>query len=356
MRLVDATSVQWRKWYAQCDPRTVYQDPLWLEMIEQAYPRLPIHRLACVTDQDAPLWLLPLVEIKPIGKRIPMLISLPFANYGGFINSLQEGSAADPGRNAQAGDECRSAMLRQFLQSGSAGLMEIRQMEKPDAEFHVDDTYTHFELHLPDHPDRLWKLISGNARTGVRKAEKEEVRVFFDPPDKNRIFTELNEKNATFHGTPVHSQKWFHLLMDLFGGEARIAVAQYRDRNVGAALILIQGKRAILHSLTPDPDFRHLCVSDKLVWECMKFVTLQNAGAVFDFGRTRPDNGQLFFKRKWGGVEKPIYYTYLLKKNFQMPRFHPERPVFRVAGKIWRHLPSPVTRFIGPYLRVRIPS
>ena len=76
----------------------------------------------------------------------------------------------------------------------------------------------------------------------------------------------------------------------------------------------------------------------------------------FDFGRTRADSGKRFFKRKWGAVEKPLNYYYLMKPGHVMPRILPENPAFSPAIVLWRHLPRWVHRSVGPLVRVRIPT
>lgn len=355
MKLKHLTSKQWREYLSQCNIGHIYNDPRWLDLIEAVYPGLNILRLVCTTDSDDPMWLLPLVEIKPIGKRKSILISLPFANYGGFILPSCVTSAEMekiPGFN-----ERQLLLIEEFIKSTRADIIEIREMDKPGSGAAVHTFYQRFEILLPEDPEIIWdSVLSGNARTSVRKADREGISVSFDKPDRFDVFQKLNAKNAAFHGTPVHSGKWFTTLFRLFPGETHIAIARYKNQDIGAALVLCYGNRAMLHSLTPDPKFRHLPVSDKIVWECLKFVIVGKSVEIFDFGRTRPNEGQLFFKRKWGGEAKPIYYCYFNKSGASVPEMDTEKPMYATAVRIWRCLPLFLTRLIGPFFRIRIPS
>ena len=356
MSLIILTKEQWFEQIKNCHIRNFYQDPRWLTLIETVYPRLKIHYLGCFDLSGNVKWLLPLVEVKPLGKVRPMLISLPYANYGGFLFPNKDHHDRHDDESIALDDNDLSALQTAF-QSFNASIIEIREMVPPLFEANVYDAYQRFEIHLPDTPEVLWEqVISGNARTSVRKADNASVETVINPKDGVTIFSTLNEKNAAFHGTPLHSKKWYKTMYHLFEQEICIIAAKHQDQFVGAGFMLIYGNRAILHALTPDPKFRQLYVSDKLVWACLKYLVENKKAKIFDFGRTRPDKGQIFFKQKWGGKACPIYYTYLLKPGAKIPQFQPTSPVFFMATKIWQRLPLPLTRIIGPFLRVRISS
>ncbi len=350
MNLIPATKSEWKEYFATCSASSIYQDPRWLELIETIYPGLTTHRLACLDDTKDLAWLLPLVGIKPLGSFKPMLISVPFGNYGGFIFPGQvdrpiylKDLDPDP--------------LKSFFSDHRADALEIREIQKPLHEFPFDDQFKRFELSLTEPLDVLWNsVITGNARTGVRKADKNAVKIHFDHPRSLEIFKRIYEKNAAFHGTPIHKSGWFDTIKTLFHEETHILLAEHENQFVGAALIFLYRGNAILNSLATDPKSRNIPVSDKLVWESIRLMKEKYSAEAYDFGRTRPDPGQLFFKRKWGGVESPIYYSYLLKTGRKAPRILPDNPKFKMGIKLWKILPMFMTRRIGPILRPRIPT
>jgi hypothetical protein len=339
---------EWRKLCGETGYGSIYQDPRWLELIEQVYPRLRLHRLACVDDSQELVWLLPLVEIKAIGKLRPMLISVPFGNYGGFLYKKDPSSFSE---------EQFQLPLNEFFSETRAFALEIRELESPLQGFESGGDFVRFELTLPGTVEQMWKeTITGNARTSVRKADKLGVHVSFREESQLDIFQELNEQHAAYHGTPIHKRSWYPTLVEKFGKQAEIITGSVQGAPVGALMVLYHEEKAILHAAINDVNYRHIPVMDKLLWAFFEKTIKSGKVTSFDFGRTRADSGKRFFKRKWGAVEKPLNYYYLMKPGHVVPRILPENPAFAPAIALWRHLPRWVHRSVGPLVRVRIPT
>jgi hypothetical protein len=133
-------------------------------------------------------------------------------------------------------------------------------------------------------------------------------------------------------------------------------IGSVRGTPIGALMVLYHQEKAILHAAISDTNYRHIPVMDKLLWVFFEKTIASGRAKNFDFGRTRADSGKRFFKRKWGAVEKPLNYYYLVKPGHVVPRILPENPAFSPAIVIWRHLPRWVHRTLGPLVRVRIPT
>ena len=52
----------------------------------------------------------------------------------------------------------------------------------------------------------------------------------------------------------------------------------------------------------------------------------------------------------WGFEPQPLYYEYYLVKGKEVPDISPLNPKYEVFINIWRRLPLPVTKFIGPHI------
>jgi len=324
----------------------IYLDPRWLHIIEKIYPGLPIWRL--MFDAEKGSSFLPLVGISPLFKGYTMGISLPFGNYGGF---LYENSTSKP----QTGEV--QEVLDTFAGEVNLAMVEIRHLEKPEPFSLVDDRFKRFVITFPPTVDELWqKQLTGNARTSVRKAERMGVNVCWQHPHALEIFQSLNEKNAAWHGTPLHHHRWYPNIVESFGQQCEIVVALIDEKPVGALFLLYHGSMTILHAAVTDNAYRKIPITDKMLWESFVQLLNQKQMKLFDFGRTRPVNGKLFFKRKWGGVEQPLYYTYVMHGHVKIPESLPENPRFQVAQQIWRLLPLSVQRHLGPIFRKRIPT
>ncbi|MBN2283472.1 MAG: GNAT family N-acetyltransferase [Deltaproteobacteria bacterium] len=348
MEIRETTEKEWNMQLSRCTIPSVYQDSRWLELIHRTYPGLKIHRIICCEEGETVRYLLPLVEVRPLGRLRPMLISLPFGNYGGFL--FPPGGEDGP-------DEPGLGALRDYFKGSRAFALEIRERGRPSCRLSTDDRFRTFILSFPESIDELWnRVISGNARTSVRKAEKSGVTVHFDHPRAMAFFLELYERQSSFQGTPVHCRSWFPDMKELFPEELEIALARYRNDYVGALLMLHFGGSTMLHAAVTDPLYRHIPVTDRLIWAAFERLYETGRSKSFDFGRTRPVPGKLFFKRKWGGRELPIVYSYLIKPGYRVPEILPENPRLGPAVRLWKKLPRRVARIIGPPLRMRIPT
>jgi len=348
MTLIQATKEQWRTYCENCVKSSVYQDPRWIELIESVYPRIKINRLALKSDDDQILWLLPLVEIRPLGKLTSMLISLPFGNYGGFLL---------PATNQTGVTDNDLEPLVEFFEQNKAFALELRETDPPVHSLKIEDQFKRFEVCFPENTEELWnKTIKGNARTSVRKADKLGVSVVFDHDEAVKIFQTIYEQNASFHGTPMHSVSWYQELAGIFRHETQIVLARYEGHYIGALFILHYQGKSILHAAVTNPLYSKVPATDKLLWASFERIVENKISQCFDFGRTRADSGKHFFKKKWGGTDHPVYYSYLVKPGKSIPQILPENPKFGLAIQIWRRLPMFVKRLIGPFFRIRIPT
>ena len=348
MRLIHATKGEWRACCEDCAVSSVYQDPRWLDLIESVYPKIRVQRLVCKDDQGRILWLLPLVEIMPLGKIRPMLISLPFGNYGGFLL---------PKACKHSITDDLLMPLSEFFEQGRAFALELRELQSPAHSLKIEDQFRRFEVIFPESVDLLWKkTLSGNARTSVRKADKLGVRTVSDHRHALQIFQDIYERNASYHGTPIHHVSWFKKMAAIFPQESEIVLGTYEGKFIGALLILHYQGTSVLHAAVSDPECKKVPATDKLLWSSFERIMEHGMSKRFDFGRTRPVPGKLFFKRKWGSAEHTLYYSYLVKQGEHIPNILPENPKLAPAIQVWRHLPMSLKRLIGPSFRKRIPT
>jgi hypothetical protein len=289
------------------------------------------------------------VAIRPLFKKSPMLISLPFGNYGGF---LLPRDAARPVSGADLGP------LREFFARSDAFALEIRETDAPAHDLQTETTFVRYELQVPEDLAAFWKSgLTGNTRNMIRKGERLGVEAVFDHEHTLEEFERINERCAAYFGTPTHHARWYPALARLFAAESEIVLGRYQGKTVGALYVLREGRTAMLHAALTDPAYRHLPVQDQLLWRYIeRSMRDGREPPVIDFGRTRPDSAKRFFKRRWGTVERTIHYSYLLKPGMKPPQILPDNPKFGPAIVAWRHLPRPIQRAIGPRLRVRIPT
>jgi hypothetical protein len=343
VQIVELTAAEWTVNCPTVD--CVYLDWRWLNAIEAVYPRLRIVRLACV-DAGVVLWLLPMVAVRPIFRRAPMWISVAFGNYGGFIR------CAD--MVEKSWDESLRALDRYF-QASNASALEIRG-EKTLPSFSSSSYFKRFSLALPERETTLWeRSLSSNARNMIRKVTKGGVSIEIDPQTGLGVFQRMYELQAKEHGTPIHAQNWFPELHRKFEGRCYTVVARQGSVPVGAAFMLDGAQTSFLHAVAWSRDVQGLPVADLLYWASI-CEAIKRGRSQIDFGRTRPIEGQLFFKRKWGAAESDLSYSYLLKAGEGVPLVVPESGKYRWATRLWSAMPIELQRLLGPRLRTHIPA
>ncbi len=106
-----------------------------------------------------------------------------------------------------------------------------------------------------------------------------------------------------------------------------------------------------MHTFHASADTRYNALSPNTF---MYFDHLRWAGAngyrSFDFGRSKKGSGPFEFKRHWNTAERQLPYEVVLVRRKELPNFSPANPRFDLAVRMWRLLPLPVTRVLGPRL------
>lgn len=74
----------------------------------------------------------------------------------------------------------------------------------------------------------------------------------------------------------------------------------------------------------------------------------------FDFGRSSPDSPTYKFKEQWGAKPAPSVWHYHMRTG-DISDMRPDNPRNQRMIKIWKRLPVPLTRVIGPPIVRGIP-
>ena len=123
---------------------------------------------------------------------------------------------------------------------------------------------------------------------------------------------------------------------------------------VGGVISLFYKDRVMPYYGAALPSASRLAVSDFMYWETMRGSCLAGY-RTFDFGRSREGAGSYNFKRHWGFEPRPLAYQYILAKDQAMPNLSPSNPRMQLFIKLWRGLPLPLTKMIGPPLTRWLP-
>ena len=97
-----------------------------------------------------------------------------------------------------------------------------------------------------------------------------------------------------------------------------------------------------------------LCPNMLLYWETIRHACAAGFSR-FDFGRSTPGGSTYRFKEQWGAHPVPLYWYHWSYDGRPVPDVSPENSKYELAFKMWKKLPLPLTRLIGPSIVRKIP-
>jgi lipid II:glycine glycyltransferase (peptidoglycan interpeptide bridge formation enzyme) len=214
--------------------------------------------------------------------------------------------------------------------------------------------YAH-ALDLSGGPDKILARFEGSLRRGIRKAEREGVRVeVSNTLEAMRIYYALHCETRKKHGVPPQPFTFFlNLFQQMIAKEAGVVVvARHQDVPIAAAVFIHRGPDAIYKFGASDPAFLPLRGNNLLLWEAIRWYNNRGCSSIH-FGRTSLSNEGLRRYKTALGTEETLleYFKYDLRKQaYVVDRDRSEggftrllgclpRPLFRLAGRmLYRHL------------------
>ncbi|MBD1940408.1 GNAT family N-acetyltransferase [Microcoleus sp. FACHB-68] len=194
--------------------------------------------------------------------------------------------------------------------------------------------------------DELWNRTSHAFKKGVKKAQRNQVRVEIINTDKgiemfHRLLTNLRRKK--FHILPQPKSFYLSFIKNFINkGQGNVWVAFMDDKPIASALILNNGSALFDKMGVSDEEYLEFRPNNLLLWEIMKSGN-QQAFEYLDMGLSQINyTGLIRFKDSMGGVQTPINYY----------RYTPECYDIEREGKI-KNLLSGVT---GLLVRPEIPD
>jgi len=290
---------------------------------------------------DRPSMLFPFVLLKSkiFGKRF---VSVPFLDVGGFLGKYdikdlkeivkilkKEGGGIEIRLNSSMKD---FEKYRKFFSGEKFG--EIGGREQ-------------FVISLTSEED-MWNGFHKHTRNDIRKAMKSGLDIVpILGGVELRNFYSLYVKEMRNFGTPQHSFKFFK---KLFGSEKVVGFNCYKDKNViGSLVVFFGGKFGYVAFNVSDAKYRNLRPNDLLYWETIRWA-INNGVKELDLGQVEKDapegsraSGLFKFKRKWlGKIYERVYFV------FPNPDNTGKKNKLKKFRGIWRRLPLPIVKILGP--------
>lgn len=321
----------WDEYVLENSGGTFFHLSRWKAVVEKAFGHRTYYLVA--RERGVIQGVLPLTHVKTalFGNS---LISNAFCVRGGIVSS-------------SAGAE---AALRQYAlalgESLRVGCIEFRSAAAGTDWTVKGGIYANFRRPI-DADDRNLKAIPRKQRAVLRKAIAAGLTSEMDS-GAHRLH-DIYARSVRRLGTPVFSRRYFQLLKERFGNQADVVTVIASGKPIASVMNFYFRDEVLPYYGGGLDEARHIGGNDFLYWEVMRRAA-QRGCRVFDFGRSKIGTGSYDFKRNWGFEPEPLQYEYLPLGKASIPEINPLNPKYRLAIELWRRLPLPVTKLIGPVI------
>lgn len=194
--------------------------------------------------------------------------------------------------------------------------------------------------------------VEANLRA-IPHTRRRMVRVALD----NGLTSEIDEGVDRLHhvyaesvrqlGTPVFSKRYFRLLKEQFGTGCDVVTVLRNAQPIASVMSFYFRDEVMTYYGGGLKEARDLAGNDFMYWEVMRRACSRGV-RIFDFGRSKIGTGAYNFKRNWGFKPAPLDYEFFPLARQDIPDINPLNPKYRAAINIWRRLPLPLTKLLGP--------
>lgn len=322
----------WDEYVLENSGGTFFHLSDWKAVIEKAFGHRTYYLAA--RRRNAIRGILPLTHVKSalFGSS---LVSNAFCVRGGIVSSSADADTA----------------LRQYTfalaKSLNVDRIEFRSAAAQSDWIVKGGIYANFRRPIESDDDKNLKAIPRKQRAVLRKAIAADMRSEIDS-DSSRLH-DIYARSVRRLGTPVFSRRYFQLLKERFGKRADIVTVIASGKPVASVLNFYFRDEVLPYYGGGLSEARRFGGNDFLYWEVMRRAA-ERGYRVFDFGRSKIGTGSYDFKRNWGFEPEPLRYEYLPLGKGGLPDISPLNPKYRLAIEVWRRLPLPVTKLVGPVI------
>lgn len=330
----DSDAADWQQFVVSRSRCSLYHDIGWKDVIEKAYGHRTCYLVARTGGKVTGILPLVIVRSRLFGNS---MTSLPFVDFAGVV--------------ADDEDSTEALVSRALALAAELGVdyVELRQVEALAGDFEAATHKVLMTLELCEDQDILWSRLSSERRNRVRRAAKSGLTVRREGPDAIEAFYDIWTRNMRDLGSPPHSLEFFRRVLEAFGERCTVLLVEHEARFIGAALAMVHGQTLSLPWVSSLRECFRLYPNNILYWDAMCMAVARGL-KTFDFGRSTRDSGTFEFKQRWGAVPTPLYWQRVSSRGGE----HAETSDvdrFRFAVELWKRIPVPITRWMGPSLR-----
>lgn len=273
------------------------------------------------------------------------LVSVPFTSRGSVVVGDDRPDAV------------RQALLnrtRELADEFGVDFVSLRANDLGDPpNFTNRNRFVAFHVDVGREPGPVWDGLKSSRQRAVRQARENDALEFVvgDSIDDLREYYDLYLESMRGHGSPPHSFAFFRTLWDRLYDDGHLRLGMVREEGslINGVIDLSAGSTVVQKGVVSDYERRDLNGGSLLSWRSLEWASEAGYGT-YDFGRTREGSGVCSFKKSFGGEKTWLDdYHYFPNGEVELPDSEDEK--FDLPKRLWRRLPLPVTRTVGPFLR-----
>lgn len=326
---------RWDAYVQGCSSATMCHQFAWKDVIEHAYGHGTHYLMADREGKTVGILPLVLVQRPLLGSS---LTSMPFMDYGGVC--------ADDADTAQFLVERARALMREQKSRS----LELRQCDSSVRLGSCREDKVSMILDLSPGAESIWKALPAKVRNQVRKAEKSGLTVCVGGAELLDEFYEIFIVNMRDLGSPVHGKVFFSEMCVAMGDSVRVTLVRDGKRTVGGLIALFFKDTMFVPWASSLREYFSKCPNNLLYWDAIQ-DGCKRGYAKFDFGRSTIGSGTYDFKKQWGAQPKQLHWEVLNVDGAAGSTISADDSKYRLVLEIWRRLPIPVTRIMGPRIR-----
>jgi serine/alanine adding enzyme len=315
---------------------------------------------------DQTVGILPLIHLKSLlfGNA---LISMPYADCGGILADDENAEKALIDHAVNLGRELavHNIELRQIqavpwldafspLGSRNGSHFEYPANGKTALRCTTKSHKVSMLLELPKCSDVLFKSLRSKLRSQIKKPLKEGLRSVVGGHELIEDFYRVFSLNMRDLGSPVHSKRLIQNLFQALPDASRIVMV-YQGKEALAGSVVIGFRDVLMNPWASSlREYNRLSPNMLLYWTMLEYAC-DKGFALFDFGRSTPEEGTYRFKEQWGAKPRPLNWQCISLRAGRRPEDDAsEKQRFSSAISYWQKLPVPIASLVGPLIRKHI--
>jgi len=162
-------------------------------------------------------------------------------------------------------------------------------------------------------------------------------------------FERLHAETLRRLGTPCFPKEHFRAIMANFKDKVDIREVSLDGQVMAVSMnFFFRGSMHIYYAAA-DPAFSGLAPNTFMYFDSLRWAG-QNGYKEFEFGRSKKGTGPFEFKTHWGTEMRELPYNIILVRGQEVPNYSQTNSKFTLATNLWKKLPMPVARVLGPRL------